>query len=237
MRVAICAALPLEAACLGVRRPPGGATVRLAPGVGLRVTGIGARRASGAARALLAEGAEAMVSWGIAAGLDATLAPGDLVIPDAVLGADGRCRRPDPAWCARLRAALGGEGRGGVLAEAETVLASAGAKRRLAVRAGGAVAADMESAAIAALAETAGVPWLVVRAISDDAGSALPRAAREGLDGHGRLRPARALRALLARPGEVGGLLALWAGIRAARSTLERVAGRCGPALAAPGGG
>ena len=51
----------------------------------VRLSGMGAGNASAAAEALVAEGVSALVSFGLAGGLDPTLPSGSLVIADEVL--------------------------------------------------------------------------------------------------------------------------------------------------------
>src|SRR3546814_7947035 len=66
----------------------------------------------------------------------------------------------------------------------------------------GASAVDMESHGVAMAAATAGLPLLVLRAIADSAGTALPRAVLHGLAPDGRQRPLAVAAALLLRPWE-----------------------------------
>ena len=82
--------------------------------------------AEAAAEALVAAGATALLSFGLAGGLDPTLRPGDILIPDAVVE-DGRIR---PA-SANLSAALGDATHGMILAYSE-IVGSAAEKASLA---------------------------------------------------------------------------------------------------------
>ena len=69
--------------------------------------GMGAARAEAAARKVLSAGAEALVSWGSAGGLDPSLASGTVVIPDRIIGSDGASLEADRDWSERLRSAVG----------------------------------------------------------------------------------------------------------------------------------
>ena len=151
-----------------------------------------------------------VLSFGLCGGLDPRLRPGDIVIPDAVV--DGDERWPvDPG----LRALLG-EGEGGALYAGE-VLVSPKDKRHT-HRTLGAVAVDVESAAVA----RAGVPFAVLRAVCDPAGRGLPRVAQVALDGRGRINALRVTAAILVRPHQLPALFMLARDAARARRALVR---------------
>jgi hopanoid-associated phosphorylase len=210
------------------------AEARCLRGVQVTIVCSGARpgRARAEARRLLAEGAAGLMSFGLAAGLAPELRPGDLVVADAVSLPQGQRLSTDAAWRDRLLAALA---RAGIAAQVGTV---AGIERLLvtpdqkrAVRAAtDALAADMESHAVAEQAGAAGKPFLVVRAISDAAGQTLPAIARSFLGPEGQIRPAPLVRAL-ARPSELAALLRLGLDTRRALGRLHQVARAAGQSL------
>jgi len=147
----------------------------------IQVGGVGRVRAEAAATRLLNRGASALVSWGIAGGLDPSLEPGTVVVPELVLGSQGGFLRVDVDWRDRLLARIGDRvptSLGSVL-HADEVIASPRGKRELYER-WRAAAVDMESAGVARVAEDAGVPWLVLRAVADTADRELPIAPRGG---------------------------------------------------------
>ena len=151
-------------------------------------------------------GAPVVVSAGVCGGLDPCLAPGDLVIPERVIGPAGaRETSSDPR-----RQLLGAAARAcaGPLVTSRAVVATPEAKARLRAESG-AAAVDMESALIVERAATAGWPAVVVRGVSDAAGQGLPADLLRLVGTDGRLRPARALATLLGRPGLIGEALAL----------------------------
>lgn len=163
------------------------------------VAGTGPARARAAAHRLVQSGATALVSWGVAAGLDPRLAPGSVVLPATVLGADGIRYPVDVEWRARAASALAGlRPSADVLAETPCVLDCAAAKVALRQRTG-AAAADMESAAVLQVAAQAALPGLVIRVVLDPAASGVARAWAETIGSTGRLQPTR-LAATLARP-------------------------------------
>lgn len=145
----------------------------------------------------------AVLSFGIAGGLDPELRTGDLVVASRVRGPSG-AYSADHDWAMRLAAATGA--RVGTLAGAAEVAGTPGEKARLRAMTG-ALAVDLESEAAAAFAARRGLPFAALRAIADEAGSVLPRAAAVGLNPDGSPAPGRVLLALLRRPGELGALL------------------------------
>jgi adenosylhomocysteine nucleosidase len=201
-----------------------GEWIHLPEGAMLLLSGIGAKRARLAAQTLLENGATALVSWGFAGGLDPSLSPGSLILPESILAKDQSPYCVDPVWreslCDRLVPHV--DLHGGVLAESPVVLASITEKIALFQRTG-ARAVDMESASIALVAKEAGIPFLVIRAISDDAKVAIPRSALNSLDKFGRVRFSRLLACLARHPLELLALVRLGRNHRAARAALAAV--------------
>ncbi len=176
-----------------------------------------------AARALVEQGAQALVSFGLAGGLDPALRPGDVIVPAEVIEA-GVLYAADPALSARF---------GGVTAHrllaGDAVVATASAKLA-AARASGAQAVDLESGAVVRVAREFGLPFAVVRAICDPAERDLPPAALAALDARGGIGPWRVLRSLFRQPGQVPGLIGLALDAGRARRALVRAVGRHGGA-------
>jgi adenosylhomocysteine nucleosidase len=94
-----------------------------------------------------------------------------------------------------------------LLSVAEPV-ATAALKARLWLETG-ALAVDMESAAILAWAAAHDVPAAVVRGVADTAGSGIPEDLASVVGADGTIRTARALRVALARPRALPEALAL----------------------------
>ena len=126
--------------------------------------------AEAAAKQLVSEGATALVSFGLAGGLDPALRPGAVIIPSVVLST-GRRFSADAALADRFGGLTGHTSLAG-----QTVASDAAEKQRLRA-AMQADAIDLESGAIAAVAEIYHLPFLVVRAICDPAERTLPPAA------------------------------------------------------------
>ncbi len=194
------------------------AEARIARPLGARI-GIGGGTGAGAAHAAnaLAPHVSALISFGLAGGLDPALPPGALLVPTTVLAEDGWWDA-DPALTTRL-----GSPTSGILFGDGAILATAAAKAALHARTG-AVAVDLESAAVARAAARHGLPFAVLRAVCDPAGRDLPRAAVIALDSKGRIGTLRVVAAILARPGDIAALIALGRdAARARRALVTRV--------------
>jgi adenosylhomocysteine nucleosidase len=225
------AALPAEARCIGTDAR-----------VVSRVAGIGHEAARLAADALLASGAGALVSWGCAAGLDRSLTAGTLVLADRVVRVTPRGDsaaadlRPTERWADGVAQRLEGTIRvvRGAIACPEHLLGTTAAKRALADAQSGVLAADMESAAVGHAAASAGVPWIVVRAVADTADMRVPSSFGFAIDRTGRLRPLWLAAALIRHPWDLTAVPALAHGFRLALRTLREVVRSVGPTLLAP---
>jgi adenosylhomocysteine nucleosidase len=133
--------------------------------------GVGLDRAERAAAD--AAGAGLYLSCGCAGGLAPGLRAGDLVIADRILVLDrgGRTEREvatDAEPLAAWSAARGMCARVGTVASSPVVLASRDGKRDAATY--GAIAVDMESAAVATVARERGVRCVAVKVVLDEAG-------------------------------------------------------------------
>ena len=198
----------------------------------VEVSGIGARRARDASRLLVDRGASALVSWGVAGGLDPELSAGTVVLPDAVIRGDGQRVEVDLEWRDRLVDRILGQinlSTAPVLT-VDRPLASPGEKSEAHQRTG-AGAVDMESAAVASVAAGAGVPFITVRVVVDTADMGLPASATSLCDESGWLNLGSALR-LVFRPGDWAGLAALARANAAAGRAMRTVWAMARPDLA-----
>lgn len=168
-----------------------------------------------AARRLVEQGATALISFGLAGGLDPALMPGALVVPEVIVdqGTTFRCD-------ASLVAIMGGA-TVGRLTCADKAAVTVLAKARL-YRATGAAAIDLESAGVARAAQMCGVPFAVMRAVVDPAWRDLPPAAQVALDASGRIALRQVIGSIVRQPGQISSLLKLATDAAAARRTLRQ---------------
>ncbi len=234
----VVAALDFEARSLGKRSD---FTV-------VSVSGIGADNAARAARSLAAGGATALLSWGVAGALDPALRCGTAVLPGEVLER-GRQFQTDPLWREAVASALQGSValHSGALYTSEVAVAASAHKARL-FQHTGAVAVDMESAAIAAVAAELALPFLVLRVILDTAHDSLPDSvvrsfqapasagsatSPAGTSPAGASAAAPRIWPLLCAPGDWGGLMRLALRYRTAGRALGACRRLAGPTLMA----
>lgn len=225
--VGVVAALPGEIKTL--RR-----AAALWNGVGprLALSGMGPKAAFAAADALARAGAAGLVSFGYVGALKPGLGSGTLILPGSILTVYGGHEQTDSGWAESLLTALDGSVTVaiGPLLSTDRMITGADEKRQLHA-ATGALAVDMESMAIAAAARRHGIGFLAVRVVLDEATHALPGAVTAALDVGGRVQLGRLARALVARPGDIAGLIALAGASRAADRTLLTVCRLGGPRL------
>jgi len=185
--------------------------------------GMGGERAAAAAGEGAARGVRVLISTGYAGALDPRLVPGDLLLASEVHASGSPAVQAcDARTLVRATQALAGIAgvHRGALISVDRTLDDPGARRELS-RLSGARAVDMESAAVAAVAARCGIPWLVLRAISDGVEQRLPPRLSALMDDRGNPTPGRALRALLRHPGDLRHLPSLARGARRADRGLE----------------
>jgi len=210
--------------------PPVGAVTALGPRAMIFVAGMGTGNAARGAAELVAAGATGLLSWGCAGGLARDAASGDLCLPTAVVSTRGDLLAVDPAWRARVLEAIDSNlvVHAGTIVTRERPAASPDAKGALAAAHPDAVAVDMESAAVAAVAQAHALPFLALRAIVDTVDFGLPSSALAASDAGGADALVAVTGALARRPGEIADLLRLARSFRAAMRTLARVASLTG---------
>ena len=205
----------------GLRRTWRG-SVRGAPTV-LAVTGDGERNArTGIRTALETFRPTRLLVIGVAGALTPELGVGDVIAGRRVLQPDGVPREPSPELLAR--AVEAGIPAGSVLTT--TRLASTPReKTRLAAQPGVSAPAvvDLESAVYAQAADAAGVPWLVLRAVSDTAAESLPAYLDRCRDEGGAVHRVRVVLGALVRPWSVPALLRLGRRVRLCSATLAEI--------------
>lgn len=232
MLVGIVSALPAEAQSLIHKKPEARTFHRLSDDARLQLSGMGADHAAVAARELLQQGAGALLSWGIAGALSPDLASGDVVLPENILIENGPGFAVDADWHEQVMQQLlqAMPCRIGSLFCSDSVIESADAKKDLARRTA-AVAVDMESCAIAAVAKEAGVPFLAIRVVLDSAGQAIPYSAQAAVDADGHAMHKQMLRSLLRHPGDLPAIIRLARALRKAQGTLKLLSGLLSPSF------
>jgi adenosylhomocysteine nucleosidase len=214
--------------------------------VALTVTGDGARNADEGIAALLSSvEVGRLIALGVAGALSRDLAEGALVVAEQVMlegGGPGTTLRADEALVESAARATGA--RRGVVMTAGRIADTVLEKQRLLglavtsrtpppaalggpAGAAGAAATmsavvDLESAGYIAAAARAGIPWIVLRAVSDTADEALPALLNRCRDAGGAVRRAKVVRGLLGDPGILPALLGLRRRVQLGAGVLAR---------------
>jgi hypothetical protein len=178
----ILTALTMEAKAISSAIPA------LADDTELCVVGIGAKKLTPEICCRCTGG---IILAGLAGGLDPTLRVGDVVVD-----------QPDSGPWPRLPF------RHGRIHTSEHLVTTSAEKSEL-FRQTGCLAVDMESAVVRRFAESAGLPMLTIRAISDCADDALPERLLGWVDDFGRPRPGRVSLDLAGHPLQIPALIRL----------------------------
>ena len=197
------------------------------PGV-VALAGGGAAALADRIEALLSPEVAGLISIGLAGALDPSLKVGDMVIATQVLGV-APAPTADPGWRARLAAGLP-EARQGLVFGVGHMVVDGGAKAALR-QATGALCVDMESQVVSGVAARRGMPFAVLRIISDAHDRALPKAAQVGMKSDGGMDLMAVIRALVADPAQLPALIRTGLGAQTAFRVLAGVRGRLGPTL------
>lgn len=172
-----------------------------------------------------------IISMGLAGGLAPIPEVGDALIASHVV-TEREHYACDPQWSRVLRTKLP-EAHSVVIAGVEEPAQHMGAKKDL-FRQTGAHAVDMESHVAARFASERGIPFVVLRVISDDCKRTLPPAALEHLSINGRPRYFAIIRSLARERGQFGELLRTAREAGSAFRTLLRCLRALGPGLGCP---
>ncbi len=173
---------------------------------------------SGARRMLATRRFRALISTGFAGALDPSLEVGEILVADPVLDGCRKYRGQMPSACPQ------GVRRGALLTVDE-VVQSARAKLELAGR--GALAVDMEAAAVADLAAERGLAFYCVRSISDRATEDFPVDFNRALRCDGTFSAWSVARQAGCRVGTWRRLLRLSRDARTAARSLARCLSQC----------
>jgi adenosylhomocysteine nucleosidase len=203
--------------------PPLSELLAFDDGALLAISGIGGVAAQAAARALIDAGVAALMTFGMAGGLDPALQAGSVVLPCELISADGTRFVVSRSWRERVAVAVSpllAVSAGALLTSARAI--DTPAEKSAAFRDTGAAAVDMESAAVAAIAAHHNLPFIAVRVVVDTAADTLPRAVVNASSA-GQVQIGRLIAGLILAPGEIAALIRLAQRYRIAMRSLRTI--------------
>ena len=221
-RLGVITGLERESACLNVfpaeQRPI------------VRCAGAQSERAGILARGLADEGCNGLLSFGMAGGLKAGLLPGSIVIASMVTGPEGRVFKTSRVWLDRLHHIIGSDDCITIapMAGSTKVIDTPKTKKELGISTK-AVAVDMESHVIGAVAEKAGIPFMIIRSVADPAERSIPEWVLGNISEQGTPRYGNILAGLAAHPWDFLKLAQINRDSGLALSSLRSFARRLGP--------
>jgi len=192
-------------------------------------SGIGPKNATKAAESLIDTKIDALVSWGSVGALDPNLVPGDIVLPMFVINYANKRQYPvNEPWRGALKSRLVHKTiYEGSIVSTRDVQSGPRQKREL-HQATGAIAVDMESAAIAAVANKEKKPFMVIRSISDTVAMHIPNSVIDGTDQYGRVSILELSAGLMKNPTELLHYPRLIRSFARTKQSLRQIVKLCG---------
>lgn len=224
-KLAIVAALPAEAACLYDKKLNPLSPVEIKEGIYLCLSGIGYDAASQAAKKCIDLDINTLVSWGIAGALDPAIDSGDLVIAKTII--DGDKNYQSSSALAEKLLSFFSEKKTTVLnasiSSDNNICATVKDKNNLFIKTG-AIAVDMESAAIAATALDNNLDFIVIRSIADKADLTIPEAVLKYTDDMGNPVIIKFIYSCIKKPDQIMDLFKLACSYKKALKSLKEIA-------------
>jgi adenosylhomocysteine nucleosidase len=224
-RIGIIAALPAEAACLTNKKLDVCSPVEIHKEIFMCLSGIGYDAAQKSSKQLLELNIDVLISWGLAGSIVSSLRSGDLLLASNVIS-DNDSWTINVDWLSKCQMLLADSSiniTSDDIVSINNVCANTQDKHELSIRTD-AVAVDMESAAIAELASTNNIDFIVIRAIADSVDTSIPEAVLKHTNSLGRPEPLPFLLSCLRNPGQIKSLIKLAKCYKQALNTLKLIA-------------
>jgi adenosylhomocysteine nucleosidase len=223
-RIGIIAALPAEAKCLYRKKLKAGLPIEIQQDVFLCLSGIGHESALFAAKKLAALKVDALISWGVAGAIDKSVNSGDVILANSIIN-EGHRYSISKDWLSHVSEHLQSTSRvcSGDIASSKEICASTTDKHHL-LQKTGALAVDMESAAIAEAATANNLDLLVIRSISDNADTSIPEAVLKHTNNLGQPRIFNFMLSCILKPNQIREISALATGYKKGLASLSSIA-------------
>ena len=226
--IGVISALPSETKCISGYTLPVNSPVQLGNNLIVTTCGIGAERAQKAANQLLEKNVTSLISWGTAGGLVDKLNEGDLILPGKIMSSSGQNYSANANWIKHIHNSLNENSitiHYDLLANPEKILGSIQQKSEFQKKTG-AVAVDMESAAIAKVAMERNVPFIAIRSIVDKSNMFIPACVLQNINEFGQPDILRLTFSSVLSPQQIYPLYQLTRAMSKATNTLNKVASK-----------
>lgn len=225
MITGILVALPEELLTLTKSTLKQGECTTVAKNLLVSLSGSGNENAKIATQSLIAKGASRLISWGCAGALAPHLKAGDLVIPTSILTDNHTLLATQANWSKQIINTLESSIKcyNGVLFASSTIITLARDKAEQ-YQQTGALAVDMESGALAHIAQQENIPFVAIRSIADPANLNLPGAISHAMTAKGVISIPNLMLYLCSHPAEIPRLIRLGLHFNTASKSLKIVA-------------
>lgn len=233
IKAGIIVALPQELESLTSHPLERGECLEIFEDILVCLSGIGKNAAVQAARKLIKMGADILISWGTAASLDEKIKAGTIILPEYVITVNRSEIEADPFLHTLIKELLLYEKNIEYhckLCETDKLLRDQQQKITLGLQ-HNAIAADMESGAIAELSQKNGIPFVLIRAISDSPKINIPSVITKNMTANGDIDIFRFIMSALAAPNQWRNIYRLSRGFGKAKKSLNRASDKIFPAL------
>ena len=224
-KLGIISALPAEAACLYNGKLNIGSPIEIQKDIFLCLSGMGYESASNAARKCLEIKVDALISWGVAGAIESSLNSGDLIFAESIIG-QHKTYQTTTEWNKKLLAYFQKNSTSvisGDIASSKEICASVTDKKLLLDKTG-AIAVDMESAAIAEIAKNNNLDFIVIRTIADKAATTIPEAVLNHTDNLGKPEILKFMLSCMSKPAQISDIAKLAKSYKMALKTLSNIA-------------
>jgi adenosylhomocysteine nucleosidase len=224
-KLGIIAALPAEAACLTNKKLDIASPVEIQKDIYLCLSGMGYESSSTAVKKCLDFNIDGLISWGVAGALEPSLNSGDIVFAETIINQDKTYPTSDD-WKNKLLDHFSKTDfkiLNANIASSLEICATATDKNRL-LNKTGAIAVDMESAAIADIAIKHELDFLVIRAIADEANTSIPEAVLKFTDNLGKPEIFNFVSSCISKPTQIREITKLAKSYKIALNTLSHIA-------------
>tara|TARA_B100000953_G_scaffold280729_1_gene257712 strand:+ start:579 stop:1295 length:717 start_codon:yes stop_codon:yes gene_type:complete len=221
-KLGIITALPAEAKCFQAKKINFKSPIEIERNIFLCISGIGYKSSLYAANELIKLNVDALISWGIAGATCDLVNTGDLILAKAVKR-HKNIYKTSNEWCKKIIYHFQGSSLKILnedIVSTEEICSTPVKKMNLFKKTKASVV-DMESAAMAEVAMTNNLDFIIVRAIADNAILNIPDVVIKNIDNYGRIKIIKLMTSCMFRPSQINQIFLLAKSYKKALKSLE----------------